>query len=134
MRDAGHSRRAKRWPALVLVLFAMPALATGQGSEVHGENSTFAGHGVAMAWGILKGATEEETQVILRIVPTGTAFSAVRIEAVDPFTGSRRAVLDGHPLRDPLDVRTPRGRSPTSRAERSSSTARRPTGGPASRP
>jgi hypothetical protein len=57
----------------------------------------------------LKGATEEETQVILRIVPTGAAFAAVRIEAADPFTGSRRAVLEARPPRDPLDVRTPRG-------------------------
>jgi hypothetical protein len=109
MRNAGDVRYAGHRLILALLLLAMPAPAASQGQDVHGENSVFAGHGVAMAWGILKGATEEGTQVILRIVPTGAGFAAVRIEAVDPFTGSRHAVLDGRPLRDPLDVRTPRG-------------------------
>ena len=94
---------------VVLVLLVMPTLALSQGPEIHGENSVFAGHGVAIAWGVLKGQTEEQTQVILRIVPTDTSFAAVRIEGVDPFTQSRRVIIDGQPLRDRLDVRTPRG-------------------------
>jgi len=93
----------------VLVLLMMPTLALGQDPEIHGENSVFAGHGVAIAWGVLKGATEEQTQVILRIVSTDTSFAAVRIEGVDPFTQNRQVIIDGQPLRERLDVRTPRG-------------------------
>lgn len=109
MRNERNSRSVKDGLVLALLLLTMPTHASGQGQEVHGENSVFAGHGVAIAWGVLKQATEEETQVILRIVPTAAPFAALRIEAVDPFTQNRRVVVDGRPLGDRLDVRTPRG-------------------------
>jgi len=109
MRNAGNWRSTRRHLVLVLLLLAMPTLAPGQSQEVHGENSVFAGHGVAIAWGVLKGAVEEETQVVLRIVPMGESFAAVRIEGVDPFTQNRQVIVDGRALGDGLDVRTPRG-------------------------
>ena len=93
---------------LLAALLACPRLTRGAGQEVHGEDSVFAGHGVAIIWGVLKGRTEEATQVILRIVPVGESFAAVCIEAADPFTQNRQMVLDGQPLRDRLDVRSPR--------------------------
>jgi hypothetical protein len=92
-----------------LFFLLIPTLAFGQGQEVHGENSVFAGHGVAVAWGVLKGANEEETQVILRIVPSGASFTVIRIEGVDPFTQNRQVILDRRLLGGGLDVRTPRG-------------------------
>ncbi len=109
MRNARNTRGVRRQLVVALVLLAMPTLAQGQGQEVHGENSVFAGHGVAIAWGVLKGATEEQSQVIARIVPAGMVFAAVRIEGVDPFTQNRHVFIDGQPLRGRLDVRTPRG-------------------------
>jgi len=102
-------RRKVRGIVLALALFLWPAPSPGQGHEVHGENSVFAGEGIAIAWGILKAAVEDQSQVILRIVPLGQPFAAVRIEAVDPFTTKRDVVLDGQPLRDRLDIRSPRG-------------------------
>lgn len=95
-------------PLLVAAALAAASPAAGQGQAVHGENSVFVGHGVGIAWGVLKGPTEEETPVILRIVPAGTAFAAVRVEGVDPFTGTRRVFLEGRALGERLDVRTPR--------------------------
>lgn len=97
-----------RGVTLALVLLTYASLAPGQGQEIHGENSVFAGHGVAIAWGVLKGQTEDETQVILRIVPTSASFAAVRIEGVDPFTQNRRVFMDGQTLGNRLEVRTPR--------------------------
>ncbi len=94
---------------LGLLLRAWPAVAPGQGREVHGENSVFAGEGVAIAWGILKAPVEDQSQVILRIVPLGKSVAALRIEAVDPFTQKRDVVLDGESLGDRLDVRSLRG-------------------------
>ncbi|HEX9899463.1 MAG TPA: hypothetical protein VGC81_09560 [Candidatus Methylomirabilis sp.] len=91
---------------LGLLLLAWAAPAPGQGHEVHGENSVFAGEGVAIAWGILKAPVEDQSQVILRIVPRGQPVAAVRIEAVDPFTQKREVVLDGQPLGERLDVRS----------------------------
>lgn len=94
--------------ALGLLLLACPAPAPGQGQEVHGETAAFAGHGIAIAWGVLKGAVEEQTQVILRIVPAGGPYAYVSVEAVDPFSGNRQTVLDGRPLGAQLDVGSPR--------------------------
>ncbi|MFI5339549.1 MAG: hypothetical protein ACHQ7N_06900 [Candidatus Methylomirabilales bacterium] len=109
MRDAANEGAVRRRLVVVLVLLVMPTLALGQAQEIHGENSLFAGHGVAIAWGVLKGATEEQTQVILRIEPTGAVYAVVRIEGVDPFTQNRQVIIDGEPLHEHLDVRTPRG-------------------------
>lgn len=94
---------------LALALLTWPTLAAGQGREVHGADSVFADPGVAIAWGVLKGAVEEQTQVVIRIVPLGGTYQYARVEAVDPFTRERRPVLDGRPLADRVDVRSPRG-------------------------
>ncbi len=92
-------------PTMLLLAVA----AAGQGQEVHGENSVFSGPGVAIAWGILKGSVEDESRVILRIVPVGGAYAYVSVEGVDPFTQKRRVILDGSPLGDRLDVASLRG-------------------------
>jgi hypothetical protein len=108
MRNAGKIGGVGLRLLVVLILLVLPTPARSQGPEIHGENSVFTGHGVAIAWGVLKRATEEQTQVVLRIVSTDTSFAAVRIEGVDPFTRSRQVIIDGQPLHDRLDVRTPR--------------------------
>jgi hypothetical protein len=92
-----------------LLFLTWPASAVGQGREVHGEDSVFAGEGVAIAWGILKAPVEDQSRVVLRIVPLGQPLAAVRLEAVDPFTQKREVVLDGKPLGDRLEVRSLRG-------------------------
>jgi len=110
---ASARAKAKRIGGVLLLLVALlacPRPTGGACQEVHGENSVFAGHGVAIVWGVLKGGTEEATQVILRIVALGESFAAVRIEGVDPFTQKRQVIVDGHPLGDRVDVRSPRPR------------------------
>ena len=104
-----HSLSCPRWAlALGLLLLADPGLAAVTPREVHGENSVFGGHGVAMAWGVLRGTTEEETQVVVRIVPVAQAYAYVRIDGVDPFTQERKEMLPGQPLGDAVDVRSSR--------------------------
>ncbi len=94
--------------ALACAVF-LPALASGQSPEIHGENSVFAAPGVAVAWGVLRGPSEDATQVVLRLVATGPpAYPYVGVDAVDPFTGTRRPVLAPRPLGEALDVRSPR--------------------------
>jgi hypothetical protein len=93
---------------LALLLMAAPALAADAGQQVHGENSIFAGNGVALAWGVLKGETEGLTLAILRIVPAGGAYTYVSVEGIDPFTETRQEILPGQPLGSQVDVRSPR--------------------------
>lgn len=93
----------------VVVLMALPATAFGEERQVHGENSSFAGHGVAMVWGVLRGPSEEDTRVVLRIARAGGDYAAVSVDGVDPFTQRRQALLRVQPLGSSVDVRTPRG-------------------------
>lgn len=109
MRRAGNRTGGWRRLAVGVVMLACPALGFAQVQAVHGENSVFAGQGVAIAWAVLKGAEEERTQVVIRIVPAGERYAYVMIEGVDPFTHKRQVILEGSPLREGLEVRSPRG-------------------------
>ena len=94
---------------LALLPLAWSAPPSAEGQQIHGENSSFLGQGVAMVWGVLRGASEESTQVILRIVPAGGDYAAVSLDGVDPFTQRRQELLGMQPLGNQLDIRTSRG-------------------------
>ena len=97
------------WAAIfIMALLSVAAPVAGQGQQVHGENSSFVGNGVAMVWVVLRGKSEQDTQVILRIAPAGGEFAAVSLDGVDPFSQQRREFLARRPLGDGLEVRTPR--------------------------
>jgi len=104
--------RGSRRATLGLVAFlALPTLAwytppSAEGQQIHGENSSFLGQGVAMVWGVLRGVREEDTRDVLRIVPAGGEYAAVSVEGVDPFTGGRRDLFPRRPLGALLDVWT----------------------------
>ena len=101
----GVARALLGWTALAL---GLAVAASGQEREVHGESSAFVGHGVAMAWGILRAPSEADTQVVLRVARAGGDHVAVSVDGVDPFTQRRQAFLALSPLGDALDVRTSR--------------------------
>ncbi len=108
MRPAsGRSVLWRGW-VLAVLLLGCPVLAAGQGHEMHGENSTFAGEGLAMAWGILKAPVEDQSQVVIRILPLGGVYASVSVEGVDPFTQKREEILAGQPLGGALDIRSSR--------------------------
>ena len=83
-------------------------LAAAQAPMVHGEKDVFVADGLVIAWAVLRGASEETTQVVLRVVVTGGRYRYAAIDGVDPFSGSRRPMLAGVPLGESLDVRSPR--------------------------
>ena len=93
---------------LYFYLCLAPSGAGGQAAEIHGEDSAFAASGGAIVWGVLRGSTEEETQVVLRIVSPGSRWSHVSMEGVDPFTRARRPVVEPVTLAGPVDVTMPR--------------------------
>ncbi len=103
-------RRAiyRLWAVVLAFLVAGAAPAAEAPREVHGENSVFAGEGIAMAWGVFRGKSEDETQVVVRILPTVKRYAYLRIEGVDPFTQERKEMLPGQPLGPSLEVRSTR--------------------------
>ena len=46
---------------------AMGVMAADGPREVHGSADAFAAPGVALAWGVLRGATEADTRIVIRI-------------------------------------------------------------------
>ena len=97
------------WVAIfIMALLSVASPVAGQGQQVHSENSSFVGNGVAMVWVVLRGTSEEDTQVILRIVPAGGDFATVSLDGVDPFTQQRREILARRLLGSGVDVRTSR--------------------------
>lgn len=108
MRYRRHVVMAAWTLALFVVLVGLPAPGPGQGQEVHGENSSFMGAGVAMVWGVLRGQRDEDAQVVLRIAPAGASYVAVSLDGVDPFSQRRQELLAVQPMANPLDTRTAR--------------------------
>ena len=79
------------------------ARAQAPAATIHGETSVFATEDVAMVWAVLRAASEDDTQVVIRIV--APRFAALRVEAVDPFGGGRREVAPRCALTGPTEVR-----------------------------
>ncbi len=92
----------------LMTLTVWPTLAAGQGRVVHGEDSVFTGPGVAIAWGVLRAAVEDDAQVIVRIAIASRSYGYVSVDGVDPFTQARRPVLLARPVTDVVDVRSAR--------------------------
>jgi hypothetical protein len=84
---------------LLVLMSGRPALAA---TEIHGADSSFRAQGVTILWAILKGASEENSFVHIRILHdrvTAPGLGFYRIEAVDPFSKEREWVMQGEPLK-----------------------------------
>lgn len=78
--------------------------------QLHGASDAFAAPGITIVWGILRGATEDATLVVVRIAVEATAFTHVAVDGVDPFTQQRQALLAGRPVASMIELQTPRPR------------------------
>lgn len=72
--------------AAAAVAAALPPAAT---LEEHGALDAYAGQGVALAWGVLRGKDEASTTVLVRIEADPARWRALDIVGLDPFTGQR---------------------------------------------
>jgi hypothetical protein len=77
-------------------------------NEVHGSGDAYAAPGVVLVWGIVRGADEASTRVVLRIVADPTTYPAVAAVARNPFSNAARALLPNSSTAGPVDVRVPR--------------------------
>ena len=79
-----------------------------QAGEVHGASDAYAGNGVAIAWGVLRGANEDSTTVVLRLAVDAKRYSRVEVAGVDPFTRDTKIRVAATALGAGLDLRLPR--------------------------
>ena len=76
--------------------------------EVHGSADIFSAPGVVLAWGVLRGASEAATLVVVRIVADRDAFASAAVLGIDPFTRRQQPLLPVTPTAAGIDVRVPR--------------------------
>jgi hypothetical protein len=76
--------------------------------DVHGSGDAYAAPGVTLAWGILHGADEASTRVVLRVVADPQVYASVAVVGKNPFSGQERVLQPSSPTKDSIDVRVPR--------------------------
>lgn len=94
--------------AAPLVLLASIRGATAAPVEAHGSADAYAAPGVALAWAVLRGATEAATLVTIRIAAVPAVHPYVAVAGVDPFTQQRKEVLPTTRVTGSIDVRVAR--------------------------
>jgi len=90
------------------VACAQRVAAAEPGAELHGMADAFAAPGVTLAWGVLRGADEAGTAVVLRVVADPAHFASVAVAGRDPFTGREVALREPQATGGVLDFRVPR--------------------------
>ena len=87
---------------------ALSAVAADAPVEVHGHSDAFSAHGIAIAWSVLRGPSEQAAKVVLRIGVDGARYKMVAVDGVDPFTRQRQSITPRVKLNAVFEVRVPR--------------------------
>jgi hypothetical protein len=112
MRPWLHDARRRHVNARTLLLGLW--ILAGMGSaadttrEVHGSSDIYAAPGVALAWGVLRGANERATTVVLRVVTDPALYPWLAVAGIDPFTKAEQPAQPPTASSGSLDVRIPR--------------------------
>jgi hypothetical protein len=78
--------------------------------EAHGVSDAFAAPGVALAWGVVRGASEAATVVVVRIATDPASYPWLAVAGGDPFTRRKESLLPATRSSGVIDVRSPRAR------------------------
>jgi hypothetical protein len=101
-------------PVLLLACFsvavgvAVRANSAEAPREVHGMADAVAAAGVAIAWGVARGASETATVVAIRVVTDTALYPWVAVEGSDPFTQRQHPLLQPMSSAGVINVRSPR--------------------------
>ena len=95
--------------ALVAVaLYAGVAFAGDDAREVHGVSDAFAQPGVSLAWGVLRGKSDADTLVVIRVETAASDYAFVAADGVDPFTQQRKPLKARTRVGGGVDIAIPR--------------------------
>lgn len=89
--------------SLALALFLTTAIAQAQ-EVVHGADSLFARPDLKLGWAVDRGASEDKTTVVIRLLNVAGAYKSVRVDGVDPFTKHRVVLVDPRPFPTQVDL------------------------------
>ena len=94
---------AARLLTLWLLAAAISVSARSQ-ETVHGADSLFVSPTVKIAWAVHKGASEEATTVVIRVVNSADAYQQIRVDGVDPFSKQRKVLVAPQTLARQVDL------------------------------
>jgi hypothetical protein len=78
--------------------------------EVHGMSDAIVTPDAALAWGILRGASEASTTVVVRIVTDPAKYGWMGVVGIDPFSKREQVLRPVAKNAGTTDVRSPRAR------------------------
>ena len=78
--------------------------------EAHGVADAFARPGVALAWGVLRGKSEADTIVVVRVESSAPDYAFVAADGIDPFTQQRKTLRLPTRASSGVDFEFPRAR------------------------
>ncbi len=96
-------RRYGSAAACLVVAVMWVSVAVAQ-TKVHGADSLFNAPTVKLAWGVLKGKTEADTQVVIRVVNVAGEYRFLGVDGVDPFTKAHAVFVEAQPLDKTADI------------------------------
>ena len=99
---------SRRLVWLLGILASVAAFSAEPTREVHGAGDAYAAPSVALVWGVVRGATEASTTVVVRIVADPAVYAAIAVTASNPFSQKSSEILRRGPLSARTDVRVPR--------------------------
>ena len=94
---------------IALLLVAATAIAQVP-RETHGSGDAYAEPGIALAWGVLRGPTESETSIVIRVVTDGALFSQLAVVGINPFSKAETVLQPAKAVEGAVDVWIPRAR------------------------
>jgi len=98
---------ARSWCAAIALLVLCGGSARAQ-TEMHGSADAFAAPGVALAWAVARGATESDTNVVLRIVSGPAVYPSLAVVGIDPFSKQEKVWRTLAASPGTLEIRVPR--------------------------
>jgi hypothetical protein len=98
--------RAASWLAVLLLA---PSTAAAAAEVLDADAPLFVSPTLALAWAELTERKAQARVVVIRVVNTERRYHYVTVEGVDAAGRWRRPVVEGLPLNEEADVRSPRG-------------------------
>jgi hypothetical protein len=93
--------------SLLLAMLAASNVVSAQ-EKVHGANSLFVAATVKIGWVVQKGANEDTTLVVMRVVNSVGQYRRVSLDGVDPFSNERKMLVSTRTLGGSIDLSVPR--------------------------
>jgi hypothetical protein len=89
------------WLAFAMLTVSSPARAQ---EKVHGANSVFGAPSIMIAWAVQKGASEDNTLIIMRVVNRIGQYKKVQLDGVDPFSNNRKVLVSARQVGASIDL------------------------------